>query len=166
MLNEREILLGSQIKSFEEKFSDEIEKLANIFKLNEKQKNLKTIADLYDTVISDLNLGRKMPSDFYSSDLKDLKFMNEIYRTLVFNGNLAKVLSTPMLRMIRAKLNGVINKSKVKFSFLFGHQPNLHTLITILNLTNTDCLTEKWEGKQVTHLNCVDPPAFSANMIL
>lgn len=34
------------------------------------------MSDLYETVIADLNLGRKMPTAFNELDLKNLRYMN------------------------------------------------------------------------------------------
>lgn len=114
-----------------------------------------------------MNLGRKMPADLTESDLRNLKFMSDFYNTLVFNGNFAKVLSTPTLRLLRSRMDSAVrNVTKWKMSFMFGHMSNIHPLLTIFNLTNTECLTEKWEDRPITSLNCVEAPQFAANMVI
>ena len=57
--------------------------MKELFKLTDSQTNLDTMSDLYQTVIADLNLGRKMPAEFTETDLKNLKHMNDIFKTLI-----------------------------------------------------------------------------------
>ena len=111
-----------------------------LFKLTDSQTNLDTMSDLYQTVIADLNLGRKMPEEFTETDLKNLKHMNDLFKTLIFNGDFAKVISTPTIRMFILRCLGIKDGFGPKLSFLFGHQSNLHPLVTLFNLTNIDCL--------------------------
>ena len=92
--------------------------------------------------------------------------MNEFYKTLLFNGNFARVVTTPSLRLLRDKVAGATKNATLKLSFLFGHQSNLHPWLTLLNLTSSDCLTQQWKGQTMTHLNCVAPPQFAANMVI
>lgn len=48
----------------------------------------------------------------------------------------------------------------------FAKEGTLSPLVTAMNLTSTDCLTQKYKNQTVTALNCVDPPSFSSNMII
>jgi hypothetical protein len=92
--------------------------------------------------------------------------MNEYYRTLIFNGNFAKIISTPAFRMLRNKLEGALRNSTLKLSFLFGHQSNLHPMLVLFNLTSPECLTQEWNNETVTTPNCVRPPGYAANMVV
>lgn len=51
-------------------------------------------------------------------------------------------------------------------SFIFAHHSNLLPLLTALNLTSADCITQKWKGENVSSLNCVSPPQYAANLIV
>lgn len=138
-----------------------------LFNLTSSQLNLQTMSDLYDTVVSDLNLGRAMPADFKEEDKKNLKYMYEFYNSLLFGGNFARVLATPSLRMIKEKLTDVQKGSnKLKASFVFGHHSNVLPLLSVLDLTSPECITQKWKMEPVSSLNCVSPPPYAANLIL
>lgn len=85
---------------------------------------------------------------------------------MVFDENFARIIATQAFRFLRNKLNDAINKVNSKrLTFVFGHHSNLLPLMTLLNLTSTECLTQKWKGDQVTDLNCMVPPPFSSNLI-
>ena len=166
LLDERKSLISSQVKTFEEEQKSLIARMKNLCNLTDSQSHLATISDLYETVIADLNLGRKMPDSFNEVDLKNLRYMNEFYNTLLYDGNFARVLTTPSIRLLRDKVTGATKNATLKLSFLFGHQSNLHPWLTLLNLTSTECLTQQWKGQTTTHLNCVSPPQFAANMVI
>ena len=114
--------------------------MKTLFKLTDSQGNLPTMADLYETIYADLTLGRKMPAEFTEGDLQDLKHMSDLYNTLLYNGDFAKVTSTVYLRHISLRLYGALKGLNIRISFAFGHQSNLHPLVTLLNLTSTSCL--------------------------
>lgn len=59
--------------------------------------NIPTMADLYDTLLSDLTLGRELPKQFDEYDMKSLKFISDYYNILLNGGNYAKTFSTLML---------------------------------------------------------------------
>lgn len=76
-----------------------------------------------------------------------MRYISDYYNTLIYDGNFARVLTTPFLRFLRSKLSQASKKtSSNKMSFVVGHQSNLHPLLTQLNLTSTACLTQKWKG--------------------
>ena len=39
-------------------------------------------------------------------------------------------------------------------------------LVTKLNLTSPNCLTQKYKNQTITDDNCEDPPSFSANLLM
>ena len=84
---------------------------------------------------------------------------------MVLDGNFGKVLSTASFRLLRSKLLKALNKSDLKSSFIFGHQSNVHPILTLMNLTSAECLTQQFNNQTVTTLNCVEPPRFAANLI-
>jgi len=104
------------------------------------------MCDLYETLYSDLYLGRPLPTSYNEGDNKNLKYIYEYYNALLFDGNFAKVLSTPFFRMLGTTLSDALKKINLKFTMVVGHRSNLLPLVTLLNLTSADCLTQKWKG--------------------
>lgn len=51
-------------------------------------------------------------------------------------------------------------------TFISCHSSNLWPILTLFNLTSTECLTQKWNGDPVTAINCVTPPYYAANFIV
>lgn len=140
--------------------------MRTLFNLRLDQANVRTLSDLYDTVYADLNLGRPLPATYDSDDHKNLKYIYEFYNTAIFDGNFGRVMATPSLRILRSKLANIVSNSRLRLSFVFGHHSNLLPLLTALNLTSTQCLTERWKGQTVSSLNCASPPAYAANLIV
>jgi hypothetical protein len=95
-----------------------------------------------------------------------LKYIYEYSNALLFDGSFAKTLSTPLLRMIRSSFSRAVQKTDMKFILAIGHKSNLYPLVVLLNLTNPECLTQKWKGQTVTSLNCFSAPSFAANLVL
>ena len=125
------------------------------------------MANLYDTVRSDLSLGRKLPSDFSSDDMKQLKFMSNYYNSLLNSGSYADIFSALILNQVEAKMRDIIHsKSQRKWSMFFMKEMNMMPLVTKLNLTSSDCLNKQWKNQTVDSINCVDPPGFSANLLM
>ena len=75
-------------------------KMKLIFNLSALQLNAETMANLYDTVKSDISLGRTLPSDFGQDDLKELKFMSNYYNALINSGAYADIFSALILSSI------------------------------------------------------------------
>lgn len=66
--------------------------------------NIPTMADLYDTILSDLTLGKDLPKDFDEYDMKSLKFISDYYNILLNDGSYAKTFATLTLSLLRSKL--------------------------------------------------------------
>ena len=58
------------------------------------------MANLYDTIKSDITLGRTFPSDFTSDDMKELKFMSNYYNSLINSGTYADIFSALILSQV------------------------------------------------------------------
>lgn len=64
------------------------------------------MADLYDTILSDITLGKDLPSSFDEDyDMKSLKYISDYYNILIFDSTYAKVLSTLLLAAIKDKMD-------------------------------------------------------------
>lgn len=38
--------------------------------------------------------------------------------------------------------------------------------MTLLNLTSSECLSQRWKNQTVTAINCMEPPTFSSNLLM
>lgn len=47
------------------------------------------MADLYDTLLSDITLGKELPKSWDDYDMKSLKFISDYYNTLLYDGSYA-----------------------------------------------------------------------------
>lgn len=63
--------------------------------------NIPVMANLYDTLISDLTLGKILPKDWNDYDMKSLKFISNYYDTLLNDGSYAEIFSTLMLSSLK-----------------------------------------------------------------
>lgn len=107
-----------------------------------------------------------MPSAYNETDEKNLKYIYEEFNALVQGGKFANTMITPTLRMLRAAFDRAVGKtSNRRFTSIHGHASNIFPLLSQLNLTSPDCITEKYYGSSVTSLNCVEPPHFAASII-
>jgi len=75
-----------------------------IFNLSSLQINIPTMADLYDTIVSDITLGKQLPKDFDEYDMKSLKFVSDYYNILLNDGSYAQTFATLTLQLLRIKM--------------------------------------------------------------
>ncbi len=59
--------------------------------------NIPTMADLYDTLLSDLTLGKELPKQFDEYDMKSLKYISDYYNILLNDGTYARTFGTLIL---------------------------------------------------------------------
>jgi hypothetical protein len=125
------------------------------------------MADLYDNIMATIYLGRDLPTGFNDYDLKSLKFISDYYKLMLETGPFGETLSTPMLSFIIQRFNQVQQRqTEKKFSLFSCHAENIIELQAIMNLTSLQCVTDKWNNKTVTALNCMNTPEFAANLLL
>lgn len=92
--------------------------------------------------------------------------MFDQYNTLIQGGNFARVMITPTLKMLRQKLDSAAKKtSNNKLTSITCHSSNTWPLLTQLNLTSTECITQKYKGDPVTALNCAITPPYSFSLL-
>ena len=140
-----------------------------LFNLTALQVTLPSFSDLYDTILSDLTLGRDLPKGFDEDyDLRSLKYISDYYNTLLYDGNYGRNFSTLLLAAIKDKMD-LAKSHKIgekRWSMFFTKEGTISPLMTTLNLTSTDCLTQRFKNQTVTSLNCMDPPSMSSNLIM
>lgn len=66
--------------------------------------NIPTMADLYDTLVSDITLGREIPKQFDEYDMKSLKFISDYYNILLNDGSYAQTFATLTLSLLRGRM--------------------------------------------------------------
>ena len=87
-----------------------------------------------------------------------MKYINDYYKSLLFSSYFAYRLSKPLLYSVKAYLSKVKNTpadEDRRLTLIFGEEFNLNSLVTILNLTSSSCVTEKWSRGTFSSLNCV-----------
>lgn len=159
--------LSKIITTFEAQHSAEIAKLRLVFNLSTLQLSVASMADLYDTIMSDITLGKDLPKDFDAYDMKSLKFISDYYNSILYNGAYGQLLTTLPLHAIKDKMD-LAKSHKLgdkKWSMFFGKELNFVPLVNVLNLTSPECLTQQWKNQTVTSLNCMEVPSFSSNLI-
>lgn len=62
------------------------------------------MADLYDTLVSDITLGREIPKQFDEYDMKSLKFISDYYNILLNDGSYAQTFATLTLSLLRGRM--------------------------------------------------------------
>ncbi len=129
--------------------------MKNIFGLPATLGNIAGMAELYDVVICDLNLGRKMPPSFTEQQFLEMKFIQNYLFVLIYSGQLARIYSTPIASAVIDKMNRVINGTydDKKLTIFSGHDTNVAPMLTFLNLTTPECVKRKFKNQTVTG-NC------------
>lgn len=79
-----------------------------IFNLSAVYANVGGLAELFDVVICDLNLGRKMPADFSQEDFRHLKYVQNYLFDLLYSGELASIFSTTVVSAILNNMHNVV----------------------------------------------------------
>lgn len=73
---------------------------------------------------------------------------------------------TPTLRMIRQKLDSAVkNTTTNKLTSITCHSSNTWPMLTQLNLTSAECITQKYNGDPVTALNCAITPIYASSLL-
>lgn len=162
----RYLEISAALSQLQSEQAEQISRLRVMFNLTAQQTNIPTLADLYETLNADVNLGRLLPRDYSAADDRNLQYLFNQHNTFLFNGNFARVLTTPLIRMLNVKFSmAAAKQSAKKMTLIFCHQSNIIPLLTQLQLTSPDCLTQQWNNQTVTAPACVPPPAFAANLL-
>ena len=131
--------------------------------------NLLSMTLLYDTLVADQHLGRVFPAGFDQKDLDNLRHLTHWLMIIVYSGQFSAALSTPLFMKIISDFDHKLaNTSSVKkWTMLSGHDTNVAPTLTFLNLTNYNCIEDKYEKKDLgKYLNCEDGPDFASNVLI
>lgn len=125
------------------------EKMRIVFNLKPEYVNVAGLAELFDVVICDLNLGRAMPGQFNDYDFTQLKYIQNYLFALLYGDNLAPIYSTSVASAIINNMQHRVNngdKEVKKLSIYSGHDTNVVPLLNFFNLTSPECITRKWRN--------------------
>ena len=120
-----------------------------VFNLKVEYANVAGLAELFDVVICDLNLGRPMAAEFTDYDFKQLRYIENYLFSLTYGGPFAPIFATSIISAILSNMQNTIKKGKdevKKMSIYSGHDSNLVPILNFLNLTNPECITNKWRN--------------------
>lgn len=71
-----------------------------IFNLSSVQLTIPIMADLYDTLKSDVTIGHTFPKDFADEDMNNLKYISDYYNALLNDGSYGDVFSALILKQV------------------------------------------------------------------
>lgn len=131
--------------------------------------NLLSMTLLYDTLVADQFLGRAFPAGFDQMDLDNLRHLTHWLMIIVYSGQFSAALSTPLFMKIFQDFDYKLShpNSTKKWTMLSGHDTNVAPTLTFLNLTNFQCIEDKYEKKDLSkYLNCEDGPDFASNILV
>ena len=144
-----------------------VQKMKSIFNLSETEANVASMTLLYDTVVSDQNLGRKIPEKYTEKDDKELNYIQSYLFVLLYAEHPARVFATPFVKAMLNNLERVIEgkTGNLKMTVISGHDANVAPVLTFLNLTSAECVQKKFKNQTVTG-NCAEPVPFASSIQL
>lgn len=80
------------------------------FNLPLNESDIYGLFDLYKVVISDLYLGRPLPSAFTDENYRQLKYVYDYLYALENGGDIAKIMSTFLMNGILNNMDNIIKK--------------------------------------------------------
>lgn len=144
-----------------------MQKIKSIFNLSQTETNVASMTELYDTIVCDQNLGRKIPEKYTEKDDKELQYIQSYLFVLLYAEHLARVFATPIVKPALENMDMVIQgkKGNIKLTVVSGHDANLAPVLTFLNLTSAECIQKKFRNQTVTG-NCGEAVPFASNIQL
>ena len=122
---------------------------------------------MFDVIICDMFLGRKLPETFTNSDFKQINFIQAYLYALIYSDILGQVFATPLMNHVLMNMDDTIKRGKdqvKRFSVFSGHDTNIVPLLTFLNLTSADCIEKQWKNQTYSG-NCAEVVPFASNII-
>lgn len=111
-------------------------------------------------------MGVPLPKNFTKTDRRSLNYIYKYASSAVNRGVFARTVTTPTLQFFGEKMRAASNKSRTtKMSLIFMHESGFWPYMYVLNLTNPECIKQKFEGKPITSLNCVEDIFYSSNIL-
>ena len=110
--------------------------------------NLAGLVELYDVVVADRNLGRKIPPEFTEEDFQRLKYVQNYFLILIYTDHLAKVVSTPIIKAVVDNMEKLIEGKlgQRKLTVYSGHDTDVAPMLSFLNLSSAECVQKKYRN--------------------
>ena len=110
--------------------------------------NLAGLAELYDVVVADRNLGRKIPPEFTEEDFQRLKYVQNYFLILIYTDHLAKVVATPIIKAVVDNMEKLIEGKlgQRKLTVYSGHDTDVAPMLSFLNLSSAECVQKKYRN--------------------
>lgn len=120
--------------------------MTKLFNIPLAESNLAGLVALYDTLVCDNYVGRKMPDQFTDRDYQTLMFIHRYMFTLIFEDIPARIFNAPYINTMLNNMEKVIKKKLdvKKLSILSAHDTNVVPLLVFYNLTSAECLNKQW----------------------
>ena len=110
--------------------------------------NLAGLVELYDVVVADRNLGRKIPPEFTEEDFQRLKYVQNYFLILIYTDHLAKVVATPIITAVVDNMEKLIEGKlgQRKLTVYSGHDSDVAPMLSFLNLSSAECVQKKYRN--------------------
>ena len=99
--------ISKNLTTFQAQHSLEISKMVLAFNLSSLSATVPGMTDLYDDIMSTINLGRDLPSTVNDYDLVSLRYISDYYNLLFEASYFGETLATPLLRYMIKRFNSV-----------------------------------------------------------
>ena len=137
---------------------------------NETEIDLKKVASIYDVFQNDIWAGKTLPEAFQGDLKRNMTFTYDfIYFYVSFGSERQQLTLTGGLfnelrDYFRGKLSG---NEKKKWLMYSAHDTTLIMLLSTLNLSNYQCILQKWRNKYLTEdSNCFPLPDYASNLLM
>ena len=118
-----------------------LQKMSKTF--NSSNLTLENIWELYDTINSDIYLGRRLPANFTEDDYNNLEHLRNWAFEVASGGKVSGMLNTLSLTKVLSTFDTRTKLPKSyfpKMSFFFEHDTNLLCKYLTLNMSSSDCI--------------------------
>lgn len=144
-----------------------IKKTIQVFNLPANS-TLQNLSSLFDTLIVDKFMGRKLPSGFSDDDLMNLQHIHNWLNNVKFQGTIAKVINSRRFTKILSDFDNRIKNLTtypLKWTFYSAHDTDVLPFQTALNFSSFQCIEEIYRKGKTDALNCQTDVGFASSII-
>lgn len=129
---------------------------------------MRKFKEFRDSVVCFTNFMGKYPQGIDFKLYEYIDIMGSFHNVLVHENKFSKIKTTPIatkiLKALEDKIDGGGNKNNLKFLGLSGHDGTLLPFLSILNITDSDCLLRKLKGGYIDDGSewCLGNPPFAS----
>jgi hypothetical protein len=152
-------------------FKETLEHMQEIFKTTDSSPwNITKVSRFVTNIYADIYKNNPLPEGLTSDIWRNMTVIKDLERQYVELGSdlQRKFMGTPLFKEIQKYFLDKINNpdSDLKYVFFSGHYLTLTPLMVGLNITNLECLINKFHGLPDDHLNCENGYPIYASQIL